>query len=424
MNEALLQYLWNYKKLTSFDFKTTKGVPLEILDFGRWNHDSGPDFLMAKIKIDGVTLVGNLEMHVRSSDWILHRHSGNPEFDNLILHVVYQDDVDIPKLQEKGIPTLELRGYINESLLWKYAKMQEETTFIPCEKFFTPTAVPFGFAEETLLRKLDAKSEEYGKRLLQNKNDFETLLFQELAYAFGLKINSEIFRQMAHALDFKTVRKVAQEHSRLEALFFGIFGWLQKAEDPQTKAWKKEFEFLKSKYPLPTLHFTPKFSKLHPPNFPTIRLSQLAHLYSSHENLYSFLIRNDSMNQITNSLLTTRASDYWDNHFVFGKLSKRHFTKTLSKTYANLILFNTILPFQYFYLKYEREEAADMILERYRSMAPENNWIIDQWDQLGVKFENGLETQAFLYHYKTFCKPKKCLDCSICYNLLKNVQQS
>ncbi len=147
MNEKLLQYLWNYKIFTGFDFKDVEGNSVEILDFGKWNFDSGPDFLFGKIKTKDLVLIGHIELHVKASDWIFHRHSTNPEFDNLILHVVFLNDIEIEEFQQKRIPTLELSSYIDHSLLWKYESFLKENQFIPCSELFEPKKIPVNFWE-------------------------------------------------------------------------------------------------------------------------------------------------------------------------------------------------------------------------------------------------------------------------------------
>ena len=247
MNEHLLQYLWNYKVFTQLPFYDTEGNLVEILDFGKWNTNSGPDFLFAKIKINDVVFAGNIELHLKSSDWIFHQHEGNPEFENLILHVVYQDDVEIEEFKQKNIPTLELKKYVDESLIGKYALLCTENQFIPCEKIFINTAIPFHFSEETLLKKLDEKSLEIEIQLKKNQNDFEAVLFQNLAYAFGLKVNAEIFQQIAESIDFKIINKIKSSKIQLEALLYGISSWLENPEDEEMKIWKREFEFIKTK---------------------------------------------------------------------------------------------------------------------------------------------------------------------------------
>jgi len=290
MNEKLLQYLWNFKIFNDFNFMDVDGNPLEILDFGKWNFNSGPDFLFGKIKQKNLFLAGNIELHVKSSDWIFHQHSGNPEFENIIAHVVYIHDVEIEEFKTKKIPTLELKNYIDENVIVKYQTLLQETQFIPCEKIVDPALVPFYFFEENLLKKLDEKSEEHEEALQLCKNNYEEVLFQQLAYAFGLKVNAYIFKQIAESIDFSIINKIRQNQAQLEALFFGICGWLEKPQDDHMQIWKREFDFIQNKFSKKFAVITPKFSRLRPPNFPTLRLSQLAALYAQHQNLFSKLM--------------------------------------------------------------------------------------------------------------------------------------
>ena len=420
MNEKLLQYLWNFKIFTSFDFKDIEGNSLEILNFGQWNFNSGADFLEGKIKINKLILAGNIELHVKSSDWIFHQHSGNQDFDNLILHVVYEHDLDIEEFTEKNIPTLELKNYIDKNLIQKYKKLLDNVQFIPCEEIFDPKRIPFNFADETLLKKLDEKSENISLQLKASQNNYEAVLFQNLAYAFGLKVNAEIFQQFAVQIDFNVINRIRQNEEQLEALFFGIFGWLKNSEDEKTVVWKREFEFLKAKYNLVQLTFKPKFLRLRPPNFPTIRLSQLANLYYSEPNLFSKIINAKSKADLNLIFQNVKASDYWDNHFNFAKISPINHQKIITEDFINLIIINAVLPLKYHYHKNTNEENADDILKFYSEIPAEKNVIISNWKNLEVPINNAVESQAFLYQYKNFCVPKKCLNCTIGLQLLKN----
>ena len=419
MNEKLLQYLWNFKIFKNFDFKDVEGNALEILDFGKWNFDSGPDFLFGKIKFKDLVLAGNIEIHVKSSDYIFHRHSGNPEFENLILHAVFYHDVEVEELNFKNIPTLELKNYIDESILWKYDALSKKNQFIPCEKLFSSDLVPFHFPEETLLKKLSEKSLEIEEYLILNRNNHEAVLFQQLAYVFGLKVNAQIFRQLAESLEFSVVNKIRQNQTQLEALLFGISGWLVNPTDEQMRLWKREFDFLNAKFQLPRIKITPKFSKLRPPNFPTIRLSQLASLYHLNQNLFSKLILAKNIVQIKGIFSGVKAGEYWNNRFNFGKISPVEGEKYLTEDFINLILINAVLPFKYAYHKNSDEEINDEILDFYRRIPPEKNTVTEGWKALGATINNAVESQAFIYHHKNFCENKNCLNCGIGLQLLK-----
>ncbi len=419
MTEKLLQYLWNFKIFNNFDFKDMEGNSVEIQDFGEWNHDSGPDFLFAKIKTKNLVLAGNIEIHTKSSDWIFHNHSSDAAFENVILHAVFQNDVEIEELKNKNIPTVELKDFIDQDILWKYETLLKENQFIPCEKIFDKNKIPFNFCEATLLRKLDEKSTEIEDSLKRNKNNYEAVLFQNLAYAFGLKVNAPIFKQLAENIDFSVAQKIRQNQTQLEALFFGKANWLENPEDDQMKIWKREFDFIKTKYQISDVKFNPKFLRLRPPNFPTIRLSQLANLYHREQNLFSKIINAKTTGEIFNIFDGIKASEYWNNHFNFGKISSVENEKSLTKDFVELIIINAILPLKYAYHKNHNEEIADEILDFYKRISAEKNTIVEGWKNLGVEIKTALESQAFIYHFKNFCETKNCLNCGIGLKLLK-----
>lgn len=418
MTEKLLQYLWNYKVFNNFDFKDIEGNPVEIIDFGKWNTDSGPDFLLAKIKINNVIIAGNIELHLKSSDWIFHHHCKDPNYENIILHVVFHHDIEIDEFKSKNIPTLELKDFIDLNIFSKYEKLVSGNYFIPCENIFNKDKIPVNFHEENILKKLQEKSVEIEKSLEKYKNNFEAVLFHNLAYSFGLKVNAFIFKQITESVDFSIINKIRQNKIQLEALLFGISGWLEDPQDEQMQIWKREFDFLQAKFKISDIKFHPKFLRLRPPNFPTIRLSQLADLYSQ-QHLFSKIISAKNYYEIMEIFKEVKASDYWDHHFSFGKLSKITQTKVLSKYFIDLIIINTILPLKYTYHKYHKEEIAEEIIQFYKSIAPEKNSIINNWKKLGLKMTTALETQSLIYQYKNGCEEKNCLNCSIGFKLLK-----
>ncbi len=419
MNEKLLQYLWNFKIFNKYNFKDTEGNSIEIEDFGTWNTNAGPDFLMAKIRIKEITLHGNIELHMKSSDWIFHQHSTDANYNNIILHVVYEEDADIAELKINNISTLELKNHIDANIIEKYKKLLTETQFIACENIFRPEKIPFLFFEESLVKKLEDKSVEIEQELKKYQNNYEAVLFHSLAYSFGLKVNAELFKLIAESVDFGIINKIRQNNVQLEALFFGIADWLENPEDAPMKVWQTEYYFLKTKFGISDLKIRPKFLRLRPPNFPTIRLSQLAHLYYQEKNLFSKVINATTTEELLQIFTAVKASEYWDNHYNFGKISPVQSPKLISKDFAELILLNSILPLKFAYQKYHQEEITDEILDYYRELSAEKNSIMVGWKDLGVKIKNALESQALIYHYKNYCTPKNCLNCSIGFKILK-----
>ncbi|WPO83230.1 DUF2851 family protein [Chryseobacterium sp. JJR-5R] len=420
MTEKLLQYLWNFKIFKHFDFIDVEGNPVEIIAFGKWNTNAGPDFLDAKVKIRNVMLAGHIELHMKSSDWIFHNHSQDPNYRNIILHVVFHHDIDINEFTDKNIPTLELKDYIDEEVLKKYEKLADGNRFIPCEPVFEASKIPVAFHEENILKKLEEKSLDFEKSLQQFKNNFEAVLFHSLAYSFGLKVNAFIFKQMAESIDFTIINKVRQNQTQLEALLFGVSGWLDHPADEQMNLWKREFDFIKAKFNISEVQFHPKFLRLRPPNFPTIRLSQLTALYYRHQNLFSKIIHIKDADGLSELFKDVQASEYWDDHFNFGKISKIEQPKTLTKEFTDLVILNTVLPLKYTYHKYQHEEIADEIIRFYHTLSAEKNSVTEEWKKLGVEIRTALESQSLIFHYKHSCEEKNCLNCGIGFKLLKD----
>lgn len=419
MNENLLQYLWKYKIFSKFDFKDTDGNPIEILDFGTLNTNSGPDFSLAKIKTKNIVLAGNIEIHVKSSDWYFHNHDLQKHYQSVILHVVYFNDTDVSELKEAGIPTLELKDYINEEILTKYQTLENQYQFIPCESIFDASKVPFLFSEETLLKKLDEKSIEIEQLLAQSKNNYEAVLFQKLAYSFGLKVNAEIYQNIAENIDFKIIQKISQNQFQLESLLFGKGNLLEKETETNQK-WKREFDFLKNKFKISEQTFPVKFLRLMPPSFPTIRFSQLAMLYHLQPNLFSKILKAKNIQELKSLFENVKTSDFWENHYTFEKTSEEKIEKKLSDDFIEILLINAVLPIIYTYFKNINPEKTDQVLDFYKNLSPEKNSIISSWKKLNVKFSSALETQAFLYHHKHLCSYKNCLNCNIGLKILKD----
>ena len=419
MNENLLQYLWKYKIFSKFDFKDTDENPIEILDFGTLNTNSGPDFSLAKIKTKNIVLAGNIEIHVKSSDWYFHNHNLQKDYQSVILHVVYFNDTDVSELKEAGIPTLELKDYINEEILAKYQTLENQYHFIPCESIFDTSKVPFLFSEETLLKKLDEKSIEIEQLLAQSKNNYEAVLFQKLAYSFGLKVNAEIYQNIAENIDFKIIQKISQNQFQLESLLFGKGNLLEKETETNQK-WKREFDFLKNKFKISEQTFPVKFLRLMPPSFPTIRFSQLAMLYHLQPNLFSKILKAKNIQELKSLFEKVKSSEFWENHYTFEKTSEEKIEKKLSDDFIEILLINAVLPIIYTYFKNINPEKTDQILEFYKNLNPEKNSIIYSWKKLNVKFSSALETQAFLYHHKHLCSYKNCLNCNIGLKILKD----
>jgi hypothetical protein len=424
MREDLLHFIWKYKKLQLTDLLTANNESVVIIDVGLHNHLSGPDFFNAKVNIDGQLWAGNVEIHIKASDWYLHRHEEDTNYDSVILHVVWEDDISVFRKDGSEIPTLELKKYISSNLLFAYQNLfsKKQKTFINCEKDISQTDsfVIQNWLERLYFERLESKSTIVLELLETSKNDWEQVLFALLLKNFGLNINGEAFFSLSNNLDFSTVRKLQAEALQLESVFFGMSHLLEDNTilDTYYLELKKEYTYLKSKFGLiDDGVLKPEFFKLRPPNFPTIRLSQLANLYQVQRNLFNKIAHTHSLKELY-LLFDVTASEYWNTHFIFGKPSKKS-SKKLTKKFIDLLIINTILPLKFCYSKYLGNEDNEQIIAIAKEIKSEENSIISNFKTYGFIAKDSKDSQAMLQLYNQYCSKNRCLECAVGSSLLR-----
>lgn len=423
MREDLLHFIWKYKKLQLASLVTSNMESVSILDSGTHNHLSGPDFFNAKVKIDNQLWAGNVEIHINSSDWYVHSHEKDANYDNVILHVVWCDDASVFRKDGSEIPTLELKNYISKSLLNNYQNLfnTKQKSFINCEKDISQIDdfVFQNWLERLYFERLERKSEFVLSLLKDSKNNWEQVLFSLLLKNFGLKINGEAFLSISQAIDYSVIRKLQSDNLSLESVLFGMSHLLEneKIVDTYYLELKQEFHHLKNKFGLYNEGvLKPEFFKLRPPNFPTIRLSQLAKLYAGHQSLFDKVIHAESLEELY-SLFDVSASSYWNTHYTFGKASKKS-TKRLTKKFIDLLVVNSILPLKFCYAKQLGKDANESILTIIKELKAEENSIISNFKEHKIKSKTAKDSQALLQLYNEYCTKNKCLECAVGSSLL------
>ena len=422
MNEDFLQYVWRYKMFSKVDFKTTDNAHLSIIKSGLHNKNAGPDFLNAQLKIDGQTWIGNVEMHLKASDWYLHNHEKDLNYDAVILHVVWENDVDIYMKNNKPIPTLVLKNLIDETVLNNYKNLfLAPTNWLPCKNAIS-TVDKFIFnnwKERLFFDRLERKSVEINVLLQQENNNFEAVLFQLLIKNFGLKVNGNSFLRLAQSVDYSVIKKLSFHTNQLAALLFGQAGFLEEeTEDEYQKELRKEYDYLKHKFKLnhiPKNEFS--FFRMRPNNFPTIRIAQLVSLFKKHQNLFSKLIAIDNLKEFY-ELFTIVVNPFWQTHYNFESISKKS-PKKITTSFVDLLIINTIIPLQFLYQKSRGEVHEEFFLVLLKKMKPEKNSIISKFSEIGVSSKNAFDTQALLELKNNYCAPKRCLECTIGNAILK-----
>ena len=421
MREDFLHYLWKFKKFETLNLRTTQNDQIVIIKTGDYLELSGPDFFNAQIKIGNQKWAGNVEIHIKSSDWYVHHHEKDPAYENVILHVVWEHDTEIFSKNNTEIPVLVLKDYVSPEVLHNYHSLLSLKSWISCEKQIAQIDefVFKNWQERLFFERLERKSKFIYDLLEETNGDWESVLFSLLAKNFGLNTNGNTFLQIAKAIPFSIVRKESFEIENLEALLFGTSGLLDsEKEDLYFNDLKMRYFYLLHKYQLGKVYTDPlQFFKHRPDNFPTIRLSQLAQLYNKNQNLFSQIIILKSASAVY-ELLNAATSLYWENHYQFDKESPKK-SKPLSRSFIDLLIVNTIIPLQFAYSNRIGECNAEELILFMNEVSPEKNAVIDKFESFGVLSKTAFETQTLLELKNEYCNNKACLRCAIGIELLK-----
>jgi hypothetical protein len=421
VKEDFLHYVWQYKKFDFSNLKTVSGELLTIINCGNYLQQTGPDFFNAQIVLGNQKWVGNIEIHIKSSDWYLHHHEKDANYDNVILHVVWEHDTPVFRKDNTEIPVLELKNYIKKKELENYRQLISQKSWIYCENQIAKidSFVLSNWQERLFVERLERKYMPIEQLLIETGNDWEAVLFCMLAKNFGLNTNGEAFLKIAKSIPFSVIRKESVEVANLESLLFGMADLFPiDAEDNYTKDLKKRFEYISQKHKLRKMTIEPvQFFKHRPDNFPTIRLAQLAMLYHKQQNLFSKVIVAKKVKDLY-QLFEVITSDYWQTHYQFDKESPKK-KKQFSKSFIDLLVINTIVPIQFAYAKSMGKEASESLLDLLREVTAEKNIIIEKFSGFGIKAGNAFESQSMLQLKNEYCNYSKCLQCALGIQLLK-----
>ena len=421
MKEDFLHYIWQYKKFEFLNLKTFNGDLLTIINSGQYLQKAGPDFFNAQITINNQKWAGNIEIHIKSSDWYVHHHEKDENYDSVILHVVWENNAPIFRKDNSEIPVLELKNIVSKETLHNYLALLAPKSWIYCEREIANIdEFVFGNWQERLFfERLERKSIPVQQLLMETENDWEAVLFCMLAKNFGLNTNGELFLKIAKSVPFVIIRKESSEVENLEALLFGRADLFPlNLEDTYSRDLKARFDYLTHKYQLSKIVIEPvQFFKHRPDNFPTIRLAQLAMLYNQQRNLFSQIITIKNLSEFY-KLFAISISNYWQTHYQFDKESPKK-KKQLSKSFIDLLVINTIIPIQFAYAKSQGKEVSETIITLLQEVASEKNVIIQKFAGFGVKSKNAFETQSLLQLKNEYCNHSKCLQCAVGIQLLK-----
>lgn len=390
MKETFISYLW-FNRLFFEHQQTLMGEKVEVVSPGIANNDAGPDVFNAKIKIDGQLWAGNVEFHVKASDWHLHNHDKDKNYQHIILHVVLEADEQIITIDEKPIPTIELK--YPEFILKNYTEL---------------TKVPFGcdssisridklrlvaWLERLAIERLESKVENIENVVNISTTDWDQVLYALMARAIGTNVNGEVMQQLAMAVPIRHLRHLSDNQLQVEAMLLGTAGLIERLPETYNKElYKREYSFLKKKFGLCEPFENFKFSRMRPMNFPTVKIMQLASIIKEIPAVET-LIENGRLN--------------------IEELKKK----------PELQLINCYLPCIFLYAEmHNYEELKEQVIDMMHTLPPERNFITRHFQARGISAHNAAESQALIQLYRKYCEMHNCLQCRFAHELINRRQ--
>ncbi len=422
MNERLLQFIWQFQYYNKHSLQTTSGEILQVVKPGTWNHHQGPDFSEATIRIANTTWVGNIEIHIRSSDWYRHHHETDNHYANIILHVVWEEDAPVYDRYGHLLPCIVLQGRIPLHLLERYAQMMSNTVKFPCHPFL-PVLNELAWSawkERIAAERLERKSAQVLGLFEQTNRHWEEVFWWLLAANFGIQVNAAHFQLMAQSLPLPVLARHQSNLLQLEALLLGQANLLSgNYTEEYAVQLQKEYHFLKTKYQLQPIHGQPVFLRMRPAAFPTVRLAQLAMLLSGSAHLFSIIKEVSIFTELLH-LFAITAGSYWHTHYRIDEPSV-YLPKQLGTGMAENIVINTVIPVLFAYGSYVGEEQyKNKAIQWLYQLPPEHNRITHQWQGTGITNHSALDSQSLIELTNHYCTHKRCIDCAVGNKILKS----
>ena len=418
--ERLLHYVWKYKLYTATPLITTEGRPVQVIDPGMQNTDAGPDFFNAKIKIDGTLWVGSVEIHDKSSDWLLHHHDTDKAYDCVILHIIGFNDFQPVRTNGNPIPQMLLT--VPENILRSIDWLLYREAALPCLDHITGIA-PLHIAcwmEALLSERLERKTHDIFLLLDAYQTDWNEVFYITLTRNFGFGVNNDAFERLAKSLPLRCIQKQRNSHSQIEAMLFGQAGMLEEENDDHYyRLLQREYDFLRHKFGLsPMEDFVFKNLRTRPVNFPYLKVAQLAALWVRYDTLFSAILEARSTGEIK-KYFRIPPSGYWETHYHFRYASPRK-EKTIGENALNILLINTVVPMLFAYgLHNKRPEYCERATRLLESIPPEKNTIVTTFYNAGITVRHAGDSQALIQLKREYREKKKCLYCRIGFRMLK-----
>lgn len=422
--EELLHFVWQFRLFNQFDLYNTEGEKVVIVQVGEHNINAGPDFLYCQLLIGDKLWVGHVEIHVDGRDWTRHGHDQDERYNNVILHVVYTFPIAAFRQDKTMIPTLVIKELLPKQLVERYKRMLLHRAWIPCAKQLdtVSSVLKVQVLQRMAVLRLEERVGDLRRIVVTEQKGWEYGLFQQLCRSFGTKVNADVFQRLAEKVDLTLVWKYHGDTTKLEAMFFGQAGFLQKdLDESYLKELQEEYRYLKRVHNLSEISAAEwKFLRMRPYNFPTYRLAQLAALYNSSPYIFALLLSSNDITPLVEMLKSVRATPFWQYHFNMEKKSPKHDTK-LSTRFIEHLIINCFIPVLFAYGKeMGQEELQWRAFHWLEELDKEDNNIVRSFSKHSLAATNALDSQGLLHLKYNYCNARKCLQCPIGVSILRH----
>lgn len=420
--EKLYQYLWK-SRMFGRKLRENNGNSVEVIDPGILNSDSGPDFFNSKIKVNGTEWIGNIEIHVKASDWYRHGHQNDPAYDNVILHVVGVSDKKVYRRDGSLIPQVELT--MPEGFFRTFSILETDADAVRCASSlpYLPKLNVTDWLETLSIERIQSKARKVKDIYDSSGHNWEQTTFTLLARGLGFGLNSEPFEMLGRSLPLKILHHHSDNPLQLQALLFGQAAMLDSSLyifDEYYQLLCREYYFLARKYGLrPMRPGLWKYAKTRPQNFPHRRIAFLAKACEGGFSLFSDLISAMPDEDKARELFSWNLEGYWHEHFSFDH-EARAAADSLSRNSVTLLLINVLVPIIYTYSALRCDpDLGERAVNFLSSLPPESNAIIRGWQYYGIQADDALRSQALIHLRKEYCDRRKCLYCRFGHHILR-----
>ncbi|WP_306642475.1 DUF2851 family protein [Sanyastnella coralliicola] len=419
MNEDYLQYLWRFQQLGNTQLTTTSGKDVSVLFQGHWNRNAGPDFLEAKLRIGKELWIGSVEIHLRSSDWRRHHHVHDPAYQNVILHVVYEDDEPLVNAAGQEVPTLIVERHLDSDHYDYYRHFIEHHSALACEKNLgeVDEFKRNNWLHRMAIERLERRTERVKALLERYHQDWNAVWWHMLCRSFGFGLNQIAYEQLAMTLNWKWLAKMVGNPQKIGDVLLCHSSWIEldKRLEPNQKPRENYQHFQRLHEVTPIAPSNWRRGKMKPANHPRVRLGQLTALI---ENGW-LQWRKASMCEDLDELMQVLDVSIAVDHLTL-QLEARE-TARIGRAARERIITNAVIPVVFYFGRLHGDQKLiDRMLDWQDRLKPEDNRIIRMWTQTGWKPRSMLETQGQLHLFEQYCSGKKCLSCLIGITLLND----